>query len=114
MGMLFFFFYSVEPRVPKIKVVSAQVKHMFRVSFDSMCIKQRIKESHMCWQSKMRSFMAQNLNFDTLGIIYVSQTACRDKISYFLLFHYLPSVPVEKYFLNSILVADSMSTRRRV
>ena len=36
------FFYSVEHRVPEIKVVSAQVKHMFRMSFDSMCIKQRI------------------------------------------------------------------------
>ena len=37
----------MEPRVPEIKVVSAQVKHMFRVSFDSMCIKQRIKESNL-------------------------------------------------------------------
>ena len=54
----------------------------------------------MCGQLKMISFLAQNLNFDRLGIIYVSRTACNDIISYFLAFHYLSSVSVEKYFFE--------------
>ena len=62
----------------------------------------KLRYSKGGFKKKELVFLAQNLNFDRLGIIYVSRTACRDIISYFLPFHYLSSVSVEKYFLNKL------------